>query len=454
MVASAIFITDLSGKSIISRNYRGDIPLSKAIERFANYLADVDDDAKKPIFHVDGNGEIDSENLEEIGSTGVGGETFVYIQHNNLYLVGVTCKNSNVALIVTFLYKLASVFKDYFGTLEEESIRDNFVCIYELLDETMDHGLPQSLDSTILRSFITQEGNRMAEDLRSKPPVALTNAVSWRSEGIKHKKNEIFLDVVEKLNLLVGANGNVLHSEVLGAVKMKSFLSGMPELKLGLNDKLMFEASGRVNQARTGKSVELEDIKFHQCVRLARFENDRTISFIPPDGEFDLMTYRLSTQVKPLIWVEAVVEPHKGSRIEYMIKTRSQFKSRSVANNVEIIIPVPSDVDSPSFKCSVGIVTYLPDRDSVVWSIKQFHGGREYLMRAHFGLPSISASDVDKKKTDDSWKAPIAVKFEIPYFTVSGIQVRYLKIIEKSGYQALPWVRYITANGDYQLRMA
>ena len=36
-------------------------------------------------------------------------------------------------------------------------------------------------------------------------------------------------------------------------------------------------------------------------------------------------------------------------------------------------------------------------------------------------------------------KAPISVVFEIPYFTVSGIQVRYLKIIEKSGYQALPW---------------
>ena len=47
----------------------------------------------------------------------------------------------------------------------------------------------------------------------------------------------------------------------------------------------------------------MEDIKFHQCVRLARFETDRTISFIPPDGEFDLMTYRLATHVKPLIWV-------------------------------------------------------------------------------------------------------------------------------------------------------
>ena len=33
MVASAVFITDLQGKAIISRNYRGDVPLTKAIER-------------------------------------------------------------------------------------------------------------------------------------------------------------------------------------------------------------------------------------------------------------------------------------------------------------------------------------------------------------------------------------------------------------------------------------
>jgi hypothetical protein len=33
------------------------------------------------------------------------------------------------------------------------------------------------------------------------------------------------------------------------------------------------------------------------------------------------------------------------------------------------------------------------------------------------------------------------------YLAVSGVQVRYLKVIEKSGYQALPWVRYITRQG-------
>jgi AP-1 complex subunit mu len=44
--------------------------------------------------------------------------------------------------------------------------------------------------------------------------MAVTNAVSWRSEGIRHKKNEVFLDVVESVNLLVNSNGNVVLSEV------------------------------------------------------------------------------------------------------------------------------------------------------------------------------------------------------------------------------------------------
>jgi len=263
---------------------------------------------------------------------------------------------------------------------------------------------------------------------------------------VRYRKNEVFLDVIESVNLLVNAKGDVVRSEILGAVKMKCYLSGMPELRLGLNDKVMFESTGRT---ASGKAIEMEDVKFHQCVRLSRFENDRTISFIPPDGEFELMSYRLSTPVKPLIWVEAAVESHRGSRVEYMVKVIAQFKRRSTANNVEIYVPVPDDADSPKFRASTGSVQYAPDKSAFVWKIKQLAGGKEFLMRAHFGLPSV------KSETELEKRAPITVKFEIPYFTVSGIQVRYLKIVEKSGYQALPWVRYITQNGDdYSLRTA
>lgn len=49
-----------------------------------------------------------------------------------------------------------------------------------------------------------------------------------------------------------------------------------------------------------GKTVTMEDVKFHQCVRLSRFESDRTISFIPPDGESELMSYRINTHVSPI----------------------------------------------------------------------------------------------------------------------------------------------------------
>ena len=59
-------------------------------------------------------------------------------------------------------------------------------------------------------------------------------------------------------------------------------------------------------------------------------------------------------KVKPLIWIESVIERHAHSRIEYMVKAKSQFKRRSTANNVEIIIPVPNDADGPKFKTTIG----------------------------------------------------------------------------------------------------
>lgn len=362
---------------------------------------------------------------------------YLYIRHNNLYLLALTKRNTNAAEIILFLHKVVEVFTEYFKELEEESIRDNFVVIYELLDEMMDFGYPQTTETKILQEYITQESHKL--EIQARPPIAVTNAVSWRSEGIRYRKNEVFLDVVESLNLLVSSNGNVLRSEILGAIKMKCYLSGMPELRLGLNDKAMFETTGRTTR---GKSIEMEDVKFHQCVRLARFENDRTISFIPPDGEFELMSYRLNTHVKPLIWVECAVESHSGSRVEYMLKARSQFKRRSTANNVEIIVPVPDDADSPRFRTNIGSVHYAPEQSAIVWKIKQFGGNKEFLMRAELGLPSVRGDDEVGGGMTGGFggsmggvggkgaKRPIQVKFEIPYFTTSGIQVRYLKITE------------------------
>ena len=49
--------------------------------------------------------------------------------------------------------------------------------------------------------FITQEGHKL--EVTPHIPAAVTNAVSWRKEGIRYRKNEVFLDVIESVNLLV-----------------------------------------------------------------------------------------------------------------------------------------------------------------------------------------------------------------------------------------------------------
>lgn len=62
------------------------------------------------------------------------------------------CTSSvNVLLLPLPPLILFQVFSEYFKELEEESIRDNFVIIYELLDELMDFGYPQTTDSKILQ---------------------------------------------------------------------------------------------------------------------------------------------------------------------------------------------------------------------------------------------------------------------------------------------------------------
>lgn len=62
---------------------------------------------------------------------------------------------------------------------------------------------------------------------------------SWRPEGIVHKKNEIYIDVIEDVNVLFSAKGTILRADVSGVIKLKCLLSGMPECKLGMNDKLL-----------------------------------------------------------------------------------------------------------------------------------------------------------------------------------------------------------------------
>ncbi len=71
--------------------------------------------------------------------------------HKDIILLATSKGNVNAGMIIYFLYQLVRLCKSYFGDLDENSIRKNFVLIYELLDEVMDYGMPQILDPDLLK---------------------------------------------------------------------------------------------------------------------------------------------------------------------------------------------------------------------------------------------------------------------------------------------------------------
>ena len=424
---SAIYFLDRKGRIIIFRNYRGEVDQDIS-ECFINEVLELDEANMKPAFTVDD-------------------VHYIWIRHQNIYIVAVGKRNINVAMTFSFLHKLKDILIDYFYILEEETVKDNFVLIYELLDEIMDNGYPQITEGKILKDLIMISSNKK-NIKNSKENLALTstmtNTVSWRKEGIKYNVNEAWLDVVEKVDELISSDGNVLSSQINGSVIMKSFLSGMPTVTVGLNDKIVLQNLGK----DTTNSIEMDDLKFHQCVNKKKYDSQRIIEFIPPDGEFELMSYRLDMSIKPLISVKVEILNISETRIEYVAKAKTNFKNRSVANNVSIYIPVPLDIQNATFKTYSGSVVYLSDREDLLWFIKRFEGQCEFDMNCSFQVPTVRIDDTTKHL-----KRPIQVSFEIPYFTVSGFQVRYMKIVEKSGYEAVPWVRYFTRNGEYSIRI-
>jgi len=267
-----------------------------------------------------------------------------------------------------------------------------------------------------------------------------------------YKKNEVFIDVLESINLLVSTQGNLLRADVSGKVMMKTYLTGMPDCKLGLNDKLVMEKESKQREkdapgrTRPGTGIAIDDVVFHRCVRLNQFDTDRTISFIPPDGEFELMRYRITQNVNIPFKVTPVITEHGRTRVEYEVQVKGQFSAKLFATNVVVKIPTPPNVAKTNIKVPTGKAKYNLSQNAIVWKIPKFQGDASYTVQAE---ASMIASLSEKL-----WaRPPITMEFQVPMFTASGLHVRFLKVVEKSHYETIKWVRYMTRAGQFQIRI-
>lgn len=305
--------------------------------------------------------------------------------------------------------------------------------------------------------YITTEGvksERTMED-SSRITMQATGALSWRRSDIKYRKNEAFVDVIEDVNLLMSATGTVLRADVNGQIVMRAYLSGTPECKFGLNDRLLLDgesltapsgntAGTKATKAAAG-SVTLEDCQFHQCVKLGKFDADRIISFIPPDGEFELMRYRATENVNLPFKIHAIVTELGRSKVEYSIAIKANYGSKLFATNVVVRVPTPLNTAKITERTSQGKAKYEPEQNNIVWKIPRFTGQSEYVLSAEASLTSMT--------NQKAWsRPPLSLNFSLLMFTSSGLLVRYLKVFEKNNYGSVKWVRYMTRAGSYEIR--
>ena len=433
----ALYFMNGRGDILIQRLYRDGIDYKNVATHFRTLVLNSDASLYSRRHDVEMNADEMSQGMAPIKIL-ANGEAMLYYKAADVYLVAITKCNANSMMIFQFLSQLVLLIRSYCnGQFHEEVVKGNFVLIYELLDDTLDYGYPQLTDPAIAKSLIYQKGLWSTEKAKRKKAaeaqsstLQVTGAVGWRKDGIKYKKNEVYLDIVERVSALMSAQGNVLRSDVRGKLVMKTFLTGMPEIKIGLNRRV-------------------DDATFHPCVNLGRYNAEKVISFIPPDGEFELGKYRVTEGIELPFKATALLTEQGRTRMDVTVKVRSSFDAKLSSVNNIILIPVPPQTARAQFQLSIGKAKYDPKRGALVWKIKKFGGFLEHTLAATVELISTA-------KERNAWsRPPLSLSFQMPMQNVSGIGAEYITVWEKNGYKVHKFARKSckSLDGDYQIRM-
>ncbi|KAL2609487.1 hypothetical protein R1flu_028060 [Riccia fluitans] len=445
---SQFFVLSLRGDNIVFRDYRGDVPKGSAeiFFRKVKFWQGEEGEDAPPVFKVDG-------------------VNYLHVKVGGLLFVATTRVNLSPALILELLQRIARVTKDYLGILNEDSLRKNFVLVYELLDEMIDFGYPQTTSTEALKSFVFNEpvvidaarlpnlgpAALFIQGTKRVPGTSVTKSVVANETGGR-KREEVFVDIIEKISVTFNASGYVLTSEIDGTIQMKSYLSGNPEIRVALNEDLSIGRSEFGGAFGGGSMVILDDCNFHESVRLDDFETEHYLTLVPPDGEFPVMNYRMTQEFKPPFKVFPVIEEAGPFKAEVVLKVRADFPANVTANTVALRLPLPKTTSRMSFELEAGATGQSTDfkeaNKTMEWSLRKIVGGSEHTVRAKLTLTQERNVNIRKEA------GPISMSFTIPMFNASKLAVRYLQVVKKSkSYNPYRWVRYVTHSNSYVVRV-
>jgi len=379
--------------------------------------------------------------------------TFFHIKGGKLVFMAATKGNPNAMMVFEFLYAMVATFHEYFGELDINAVSRNSSVIYELIDDMLDYGFPQITGADKLKAYIRGDGEKPIVLQRATLTQELTGQNTFRPPDLMYKKNEIYIDVVESINLLMSKEGQKLSEEAVGQILLRTYLSGTPQCKFGFNDSIQLqlreEGGGRkavAPQKGARKSVAIDDVTCHQCVKLHQFEKTREIQFVPPDGAFELMNYRVTSSLRMPFTVSAIVNEIGGTRVDYRVRLASNYSPTVYGTKVVLKIPTPPNTAQQQVRVKMGKVKYDATENAFLWILKRLPG-----QQAFDFVASVTLMQTVVKK---AWsRPPISMEFEVPEMA-SGLMVQFLRVVEpKLRYEPTKWVRYISKAGQYLIRI-
>jgi len=178
----------------------------------------------------------------------------------------------------------------------------------------------------------------------------------------------------------------------------------MSECKFGINDKITVDnrtknqldsnnpnpnstINGSTNPSTTTKTaIAIDDCQFHQCVKLSKFESEHAISFIPPDGEFELMRYRTTKDISLPFRVIPLVREIGRTKMEVKVVVKSNFKPTLIGQKIEIRIPTPPNTCDVQLLCMKGKAKHKSSDNAIVWKMKRMGGMKESQLSAEIEL--------------------------------------------------------------------
>ncbi|KAI5962942.1 uncharacterized protein KGF55_002734 [Candida pseudojiufengensis] len=423
--------------------------------------------------------------------------SYYIVQHKHLSLNFYTlCSNSNSSPLIphTFIQRFIETLQDYFGELNSNKIETNNDIITLILYQMLDDGMPNITDFNKIRdlvshnSLLTKILNEASKTtgLVQDTKLSFQTDIPWRRNEVKHTNNEMYVDVIENLNLIIKpiikksklnqqydsafysshqsesiVDNYILNGSINGQIDFISKLSGQPTLELILN--------------KIGSNLILP--QFHRCINLDMFkERKGVLSFIPPDGKSTIMKYQIDLNDESMNNKEKINLIKLNSiDTQFLIhENSSDFEIKLfptlLINKIDSII-VEIVCENQEDQIKINRISHgdfqTKFNNKHEWSMKDLKKGVIPILNATI----ISKNEEEIESNGDSEnhkdslsthsiksKKPLYIKLNFTYkgLVPSGNKVESLKITNAKGLgdNVKPYkgVKYITNSGEYIVR--